>query len=146
MNSLTTDLDKLVALIANNSALQAFCKAKWRNPLTVKKTYKRREELHLSQLPIIMITRPSVKKSFLTGARDGTHTLMLYCGFPQENPNKIQNEFVEFEEKIDDALLSVHPESIGFKSIAPVSSVNDEGKYKPACFIVMEVEVQHRRM
>lgn len=146
MNSLTTDLEKIVTLLSNDSALESFCRSKWKKPLTVEKSFKARTEVHISKLPIIIITRPTVKKSFLTGARDGAHISRFLCGFPQAHPAKILDEFIQFEEIIDDTLLSVHPETLGFKEINPLSSVNDEGIYKPSCFMVMEVELQHRRM
>lgn len=145
MSSFTTVIDNLATTLTNNSALAAFCSAEWGKTLTVIKAYRQRQEISLSDLPLILITRPAVIKQFRIGARDGTHTVRLYAGFYQPDKTRALNEFIGFEEKIDDALLAADPNTIGAITISPLASQNDEGEFHPVYFTVMDAEITHRR-
>lgn len=145
MSSFTTVIDNIVTTLQNDSALSAFCVAKWGKALTVKKVYKKRVEINLNELPIILVTRPSVEKEFLIGARDADHIVRLYAGFHQTDREKAQEEVIEFEEKIDDALLVDHTRGGTATNTNPKSSVNDEGENHPAYFMAMDVAIKHRR-
>lgn len=145
MSTFIDVINELVTTLQNDTALSSFSQTKWGKSLTVKKIFKERTEINTRDLPIILITRPSLEKSFLTGARDGAHTVRLYCGFHQNDRRRALEEFIEFEEKIDDALLNSQAlESITL-TINPLASANDEGKYHPVYFMVMDVEIRHRR-
>ena len=143
MGSFNDALDAIKTTLEGNAALQSFCTSNFNAALTVKRVFKRRTEI--SAFPVILMTRPEVKKMFLVGARDGTHTVRLYCGFHQPDKEKAQDNIVDFEELIDDALLAQEPETLSAMNIKPTISVNDEGMYHPHYFIVMDVEVHHRR-
>jgi hypothetical protein len=74
MASFNTALDNLVTVLRDYPALVAFSQAKWGKDLTVKRLYKKRTEIGASELPIILVVRPTVDKRFQLMARDGTHT------------------------------------------------------------------------
>lgn len=145
MSSFVLPYNNIVTTLQNNSALSTFCNDKWGKALTVKKVYKKRIEINLDELPIILVTRPSVEKEFLIGARDADHIVRLYCGFNQADREKAQEEIVEFEEKIDDALMVDHTRDGTATNTNPKSSVNDEGENHPSYFILMDVAIKHRR-
>lgn len=144
-NSFSASLANLITLLQNNAALTAFCSAKWGKTLTVKASYRKRAEIKAGDLPLILITRPRVEKRFQVGARDGSHTAYLYALFHQDDREKGPLELIEFEEKIDDALLSDPGLSGAAINTTPTESVNDEGKNHPSYCIVMELEIKHRR-
>lgn len=149
MSSFIDVINKLKAgnnSLPENTALQNFCVSKWKNELTVIDVFKSRAEINMKELPIIMITRPSVKKSFQTNiTRDTNNIVRLYCLFYQTDKTKALAELIEFEELIDDALTTPEPETLGALNINPLESVNDEGIYHPNYAILMDVEIKHRR-
>ncbi|MFA5354213.1 MAG: hypothetical protein WC291_08280 [Thermodesulfovibrionales bacterium] len=143
--SFTTVLSNLATTLQNNAALASFCTTKWGKALTVKRVYHKRTEINISDLPILLITRPMMDKKFYIGARDGHHTVRLYLGFRQEDREKAQAELVEAEELVDDAMMAVIPSSLGALNLVPQGSQNDEGEYHPVYFTVMDVMIHHRR-
>jgi len=146
MSSFTTVIDNIVTTLQNDAPLDAFCKSKWGKPISVKKIFKKRAELSIQNLPKILITRPLTEKSFLINtSRESKNTVRLYCIFYQTDKRKALNELIEFEEKIDDAILMQSSETLGAISINPKGSENDEGEWHPVYAIVMDVEIQHRR-
>lgn len=145
-DSFITAIDNLASTLQNDAALTSFCKTKWGRSLTVKKIFKKRAELSIQNLPKILITRPTVEKSYLINtARESKNTVRLYCIFYQSDPRRALNELIEFEEKIDDAITTPEPGTLGAISINSKASVNDEGEWHPVYAIVMDVEIKHRR-
>lgn len=145
MSSFTNVIANIVTTLENDSALATFCNTKWGKALTVKKIFQRRTEVGLNDLPLILVTRPSVDKEFLVGARDADNIVRLYAGFHQTDKEKAADEIIEFEEKIDDALMVDHIRGGYAKDTNPRASANDEGEYHPVYFIVMDVAIKHRR-
>ncbi len=145
MSSFADVINSLKEKLETNPTLSQFCADNWGRGITVKTVFKQRTEINTSDLPLILITRPSVQKAFRIGVRDATHTIRLYCGFFEKDRRKALTNFVGFEEAIDDALLQINPDEIGAIEIRPTISINDEGIYHPVYFIVMEVEILHRR-
>ena len=137
-------IEELENNLLSYAPLNNFCSGKWSRSLTVQTSYVNRVEIPLNHLPIIVITRPSVEKSFLINTRDGKHIVRLYCGFHQSERDKALQELVGFEENIDDALTKSIFEKV--MSLHPQASVNDEGKNHPNYFIVMDLLIQHRRL
>lgn len=141
-------INNIVYLLQNDVALQNFSKTRWQTTksLTVSKAFKKRIFINLRDLPLILITMPFIEKSFLINTnRNSTHTIRLYCGFIQNNPKRALEDFIEFEELIDDALLFYEPEQLGALNLIPKSSENDEGLYHPVYFLTLDVEVKFRR-
>ncbi len=145
MASFNTALDALIVKLQDNAALKAFCLAKWNKELTILRVFKNRTEINLSELPVMLVTRPSVVKNYLVGARDGMHSLHLYVAFQETDRIKAQEILIGLEEAIDDALLSFEPGSVGLRQINPEESANDEGLNHPNYSMAMKVSIQHRR-
>jgi hypothetical protein len=147
MSSFITTIDGIVATLQGNTALNDYTKAEFNNKtITVKKIFKKRTDVNIADLPIILITRPSLEKSHLINSpRNGKNTVRLYVGFHQTDKRKALDNFIQLEEKIDDALLAVAPETLGAISINPNESANDEGMFHPIYFMAMNVEILHRR-
>lgn len=146
MGSFTTVIDNLATVLTDNSALQDFCQKKWGKPLTVAKVFRQRTEIGLSALPIILITRPAVEKPYETiGAKEGRHTVRLYFGFHQADKNNALQEEIEYEEKIEDAILADSTLTGTAVYVKPKNSANDEGEFHPVYFTVMDIEIFHRR-
>lgn len=138
-------VNNIVTTLQNDPALTTYCTAQWGKALNVLKVYKRRIEISAEDLPIILITRPQVEKEFLVGARDADHMVRLYAGFQQDDREEALDEIIEFEEKIDDALLVDHTRGGNAINTDPKASVNDEGEYHPVYFIAMDVAIKQRR-
>jgi len=143
--SFTAVTDDIKITLESDAALNAFCTSRWGRSLTVKKAFRQRTEINMSEFPIALITRPEVEKRFLIGARDATHTVRIYVGFKQTDPEAAQDDLVVLEELIDDALLADHTRGGTAMSTDPQASANDEGLNHPIYFMVMDVEIEHRR-
>jgi hypothetical protein len=140
--SFTAVIDNLVATLQNDTALTAYCNSEWGKGLTVKPVYKHRTEINLTDLPIVLITRPTLKKIFLVGGpRNEVHTMRLYCGFHQPDRAKALAEFIEYEEKIDGALIADRNRGGHAIETDPLTSINDEGEFHPVYFMVMEANI-----
>jgi len=148
MASFLTSLDGLANALKNDTALSAFCSTNFAGrSLSIEKTFKKRVQISSNDLPTIILTRPSIVKSFLNNnVLHSVHTVLLYAGFYQKDYRHALDLFVKFEESIEDALWRITPESLGVMSIVPKNSLNDEGLYHPIYFLTMEVEIQHRRI
>lgn len=145
MATFTKVIDNLIDTLKDNNALSSFVTEKWGKPLTVRKVFRNRIDISTEALPIIFVTRPSVKKDFTLSTRDGDHIVRLYCGFYQDDTSKALDEMVEFEEKIDDALLVDETRGGNAIDTVPEASDNDEGKFHPTYFMVMHMLIKHRR-
>jgi hypothetical protein len=146
-NSFIDPLNNIVTLLEGaGTPVQTWLAATFGKKAGVKVSFRKRTEIGLDELPIILIISPAVEKSYLSqGARDGKHTCEFYCGFKEDDKDKAQGYLVKFEEALDDTLLSVPTETLGLKSIDPRSSENDRGMYHPVYFFAAEVEMKHRR-
>lgn len=148
MASFLATIDGLVNALKTDAALSAFCSTNFAGrSLIISKTFKKRVEISSNDLPTIILTRPSVTKTFLNNnVLHSLHTVLLYAGFWKKDYRATFDLVTQFEEAIEDALWRVAPESIGAMSIVPKNSVNDEGMFAPIYFLTMEVEIQHRRI
>jgi hypothetical protein len=146
MSTFNDAIDQLVSILLADANLKAFCREKWGKSLKVETVFKSRVEINQSDLPIILITRPETEKSYLvSNVRDSKHTIRLYCGFYQTSKEKGMEELIEFEEKIDDAMYDKYTLNNTCLNTTSQRSANDEGIYYPVYFMVMEVEILHRR-
>ncbi len=130
------------AALDNNVALAAFASTKWGAALTVKIVWRNREEVASSDLPLIMITRPTVRRSRNTYRRiDAASSVRLYAGFYQMDEELRQLELIEFEEAILDALQADSTLAGMVNSMSPADGANDEGALGEVCFTVQEIEI-----
>lgn len=148
MNSTTFNdvLTRVKTLIETDSDLSAFCNDKWGRAPTAAIRFRSRREIGFNELPLVLITRPQVTgRKRVRHGREGVHTVRLYAGFVQNDPELGAAEQVAFEEKIEDALTRDNPFSDLALEAAVGDSVNDEGAQAPAYFTVMHVEVLFQR-
>jgi hypothetical protein len=138
-------IDNIKSTLENDTALDTLCQENFGRAITVLKSFKNRQELDAAQFPVIMITRPQVKKTYLTGAKDGEHTVLLYCGFFCEDSTQALDMLVQLEEAVDDAMLVDTSRGGTAIDSLPGDSANDSGHYHPYYFIVMTVDIHHRR-
>lgn len=145
MSSFVDTLNSLKSALENDTALQAFCQAKWGKALTVKKVFKQRQELLIAELPVVLITRPIRRtEDGLARKKDNKNTVRLYAGFHQADRDKALDETIGFEEAIETAVLA--DETLGGTAAATAfdSSQNDEGLFHPVYFTVMEFDILKR--
>ena len=143
-------MEDIKSTIEDDAALAAFCTAKWGKTITVKRVFRRRTEVALDQLPIVLLTRPATKGLRWTiGEREYEQSVMLYFGFHQPDTDKAQAEQVELEEKIEDALIVQYKDPnhlpAGAEDITPGESVNDEGANHPTYWTVKGIGVDYKR-
>ena len=144
MNSFVDVVDVIVSkLLSGNAA--SFALAKWGKALAVNKMFKHRTEIGLSELPLIMITRPEVvPDNWTLGEREYKHLLRFYFGFHQPDKSLAQDEIIQFEEAIEDDFLSYKESGslpAGVWDIDSKAAINDEGYFHPVYFAVKDVEI-----
>jgi len=145
MGSFTDVIDNITTTLEDDTALQAFCADKWSRSLSAKAAWRKRVEIGLDELPVVLVTRPRTRNKNRHEIRDADHTVMLYCGFNQPDRDLILKEQIRFIELIENALLADVTRGGTAINTLIEDSVNDEGKFAPACFSVVAVEIYHRR-
>ncbi|WP_020675562.1 hypothetical protein [Geopsychrobacter electrodiphilus] len=149
MSILAAILD-LKSTLESDSALDAFCQARFGKSITVKTSYRNREEISMGECPVVLMTRPRVtRENGLNRRARGNHTVRLYFGFYQADtagdPRDTANQTaIEFEEAIEDAVSADTTRGGNASSTVPKDSVNDEGILHPVYFGVMEIEITKR--
>lgn len=140
--SFTDITDLVVAALAGYADLKTFCISNWKKPPAVRKFYKKREEVSLTELPLVMVTVPS-QRSTPAAARllYREYTLRLYCGFQEDDRGKAQDLIIKFEEFIEQALLIDAVLNAQNIEIEVGDSANDEGQLHPVYFIVKEFTI-----
>ena len=136
-------LDNLVTILRDYPPLVEFGQDKWGKEFTVKRRFQKKTELGTSEMPVILIIRPEVVKDFQLQARDGTHTVLLFVGFLQDDRELAQAELVELEEILDDAVLANYTLGDTVLSAMPGPSTNESEH--PKYWLIMQVDVLHRR-
>jgi hypothetical protein len=147
--SFNDTLDDLKSTLEGNTGLAAFCTAQFGKNHTVKRVFKKRTEISIDELPIVLITRPDVTpEKWRPTEREYTHNALVYCGFYCEDREAAQDILVEFEELMEAAILTYKNPSMlpeGITDIDPKAALNDEGYYHPVYFFVKAVEIQETR-
>jgi hypothetical protein len=127
------------------SSLEDFADEQWGKSMTVKRCFKHREEVILSDLPIIMMTIPSIEGgTWRPAERDYTVIVRLYCGFCRQDREAAQSEVVSFHEAVEDVLLRMKEANnlpAGVIDIDPKNCTTDEGYFHPVYFFVKDVEI-----
>ena len=143
-------LKQIGTTLLADADLTAFCQQNFGKSLTVKRSYRDREEIGMDECPIVIITRPQVERENGLNRRSrGVHTARLYFGLYQHDvagdPREVGNDLsVEFEELIEAALVADTTLNSTVSAIVPGSSVNDEGALHPTYFGVMDVNLYKR--
>lgn len=141
--SFIDNINALKVRLENNAALNAYAVNNYGKVFKVMKVYKNRVEIQLSDLPIIMITRPSVRRTpgNLSSRKD--HSVSLYAGFRQEDRETSLEQFIELDELLEAAVIA----KTALFGDVPMSvevndSLNDEGMYHPSYFLAMNLTVK----
>jgi len=143
--SFVSTLADVVETLQDDPDLQGFAMTKWGKDVTVKRAFKRRIEIKLSELPIILVTRPRrVATEGLNRRKDYTHTVRLYAGFHQTDRVKANDDLIEFEELIDAALIADPSRGGTAIDTELTASENDEGENHPGYFTVLDFEIRKR--
>lgn len=131
--------------LENNQALQQFCQEKFGKQLKVLTVFKQRTEIQMHDLPIVMITRPRVRREPQGNLSKKEHSVFLYAGFMSNDREQAPELSIEFEEKLEEAVRrkTSHPDDRSFY-IAPADSSNDEGRFHPVYFLVIEFLIKDR--
>jgi len=143
--SFVPTLADIKTTLENDAELQAYAQTKWGKPVKVRKVFRKRNEIGLDELPVILITRPSRNaEEALTRRKDNLHTVSIYAGFRQENRELAPDQLLEFEELIESALM-VDPSRGGTAAdTAFQESVNDEGLFHPVYFQALGFQIKKR--
>lgn len=143
--SFIAKINALKVRLENNQALQNFCMNKFNKRLTVLKVFRDRTEISLSDLPIVMITRPQVNRTFAGYMPKIEQIIYLYAGFHQIDREKAIDNSIEFEELLEEAINQKTQVSGDIPmAIMPGDSANDEGMFHPVYFLVMHLTVKER--
>ncbi len=137
-------LQQIKTALETDAGLLSFVAAKWKKQLTVKITWRNRESIAASDLPLIMITRPSVDRGRNYGKVTGKHRVRIYAGFYQPQKDLRQLELLEFEEQILAALENSTGLAALIDGMSPADGANDEGALGDLCFTVQEIEIDTR--
>ena len=147
--SFNITLDNLKTTLEGDAAILSYCSTQFGKTHTVKRVFKKRTEISVDELPIMLITRPDVTpEKWRPTEREYTHNALVYCGFYCEDREAAQKILVEFEELMETAILTYKNPSMlpeGITDIDPKAALNDEGYYHPAYFFVKTIEIQETR-
>ncbi|MFQ5737138.1 MAG: hypothetical protein ACE5GY_09820 [Thermodesulfobacteriota bacterium] len=128
------------AALSGSSALNAFCASNYGKGLTVRMGLKRREEIVITELPVMMVTIPEQKTAYgVGGLVERVYTVRLYCGFQQDDRVKAQDNLIDIEELMEQALLNDAALGAADIIVEPGSSVNDEGSLHPVYFLLKDL-------
>ena len=134
------------ACLEEDADLQAFCKEVWTRELSARLAFKKRQEIPLKDLPLVMITSPSVgRREESSLGREAWRRVRLYAGFYQKDGARGVLEQILFEELIDAALARDTSLDGAALEMRFLDSANDEGVYQPAWFTAMDIEVLYSR-
>lgn len=131
--------------IENNQPLQHFCQVNFNRTLKVIKVFKNRTEINKDELPIAMLTRPGVNRTFAGGTSKKDQSVFIYFGFRHEDREKAVELSIEVEELLQIAVMTKST-NINDRPMAvmPVDTTTDQGKFHPVHFLVMECLVKDR--
>ena len=143
--SFKDNLNALKIRLEQNAALQNYAGENFGKNFTVKRTYKKRVEINLGLLPLILITRPSVTRTMENQLISKLHSVNLYVGFLQNDYEKAQDHLIELDEILDSAIITKtqEPGDLPMKISLGLSD-NDEGIYHPSYFMVKEITIKER--
>lgn len=144
-DSFTDMVGAILTALRGDAGITDFCRRNYQKPLTVRKGARKREEITLTELPLVMLTIP-YQQSVYEGAQmiGRTYTLRAYCGFQQGDRERAVDELLKFEELLAEALLSVDMNDDAIL-VTPGDSAYDEGFSHPYYFFLKEFRVMVER-
>jgi hypothetical protein len=144
--SFVPTIKDLEAALKADADLAAFIAANFPGKsLTVKRVFRDREEIKTSDLPLLMLTRPSRSVEYaLNDIDDDNHQVRGYFLFHESDRTIAQDLVIEGEEAIVDAAIK-DPERSGLASdTAFLRSANDEGKFHPVYGVMIDLQITRR--
>lgn len=139
--SFNNNLNEIVEALSGDTDLNNYCVQMWGKGLTVTREFRNKTDVHLSNLPICMITRPEMIPIWeMASSLYRKHTVRVYIGFQENLRNQAQETLIGLEELVEQALLKegiFSPEIY----IEPGKSINDEGSRHPVYFLIKDIDV-----
>ena len=139
--SFNDNLNEIVSVLSADVDLRNYCLQTWGKELTITREFQNKTEVHISSLPLCMITRPEMTPTWeVANSVNRKHTVRLYLGFQENLRNLAQEALIRLEEFVEQALLK---EGLFSPDIylEPGKSSNDEGSRHPVYFLVKDVNI-----
>lgn len=145
--SLVQAIEQVRNVLDTDLQLEDWVSAYMSGPLKVVTAFKRRQELVLADLPIIMVTAPrKTSISGTIGQRFYSVALTLYLGFNFSGVKEEALALMEaFEAVVEDAILRDRTLTGFVREVTFESSANDEGSNHPNYFSVMQFNMTLQR-
>lgn len=140
--SFVATLDNLVSTLTADATLQAYAQATWGKNVTVKKGFRQRHEISLSELPLIRVTRPQDDPDTRSGNLIIMHKVRLYAGIYQPNRDLAVDQIITLGELIRAALKQDRRRGGTAQTTIPGAIVNDEEGIDDSFFLVMDTDIE----
>jgi hypothetical protein len=138
-------LTEFKTALETDPGLRSYASSAWGKAPTVKTTWRNREEISSTDLPLILITRPSSARKYGTSRQRLDYPIVrLYAGFYQPEEKNRQIQLIEFEEKILGAIEQSETFRQYFDWESPIESANDEAALGETCFCVIQLGMSRR--
>jgi len=141
--SFVDNINAFKVRLENNQALNDFALTKFGKVFKVWKVFHSRTEIGLDDLPLIMLTRPSVNRTPSNLSARKEHTVALYAGYRQEDRLLSLEQSIELDSLLEYAVMGKTdlPGDVPMP-VEVTDSTNDEGLYHPVYFMVMLIKVK----
>ena len=141
--SFDTMAGAIITTLNNSSAIAALLSGTGKS-LIVRKGFKPKSEIHISELPVAMILRPG-RKITIESARQYENNFVLLVGIHCENRESAPGQLDNLENAIEDSLVNNFTLSGAAVDLHFVDSANDMGKFHPVYFTSMQFNVSSRK-
>lgn len=143
--SFVKKLNALKIRLEKSKKLQDYFYENFNKPLSIKRVFKNRVEIGLSDLPILLITRPRRDTLFAGNISNKEHSVLLRIGFNQNDFEKAQDNLIEIEEIIEEIIpmKTTDPDDVAM-AMSVGETLNDEGVYHPVYFMMMHLIVKDK--
>lgn len=146
--SLKAVTDNIRITLQNDADLAAWIAATFPGKtLKVIKAYKRRQEINVADLPLVMITAPKRRRTDgPIGQRRYISDVLIYFGFHFDGNRELAPDLVDQGESlIEDALLKDSRRGGTAVDTEYEDSANDEGANHPTYFSVLQFSITTQR-
>lgn len=136
--SFIATIQDLCDTLAADLSLQAYSQTKWGRTVTVRRIFKKRTEIPLDELPVILVVWGGVDE----GGQEDVHHIGLFSGFYQDDHEKAQTENIEFNEYIRAAVTADRERNKLALYTRPKAVVTDVGMNHPTYWSSREVDIE----
>jgi hypothetical protein len=113
-------------------------------PLTVKSGFKTRQEINVSDLPLVLVVRPERKMQIIS-AKQYEHSVILFVGIHCESRETAPGLLDDLENAIEDALTQNYTLNGTAVEVNYIASANDMGTFHPVYFTTMQFDITARK-